>query len=278
VLLDESRPIRGMQLLLVGQGGEDPVSLASPEVELVGFRTGDSLSVLMADLNGNVPITGSIGFAVPGLYTVTEGRIASLEHHSGDVEIRYVTSVLVSAFEAEPTYSGISLHWKIQSDEQLRGFKLYRKKDQEDMFTTIASESELSGEDRSYVDSDVKGGHTYEYALGVLKMDGTEVLSQFVQAVAKRFELTLFQNHPNPFNPTTTISFVLPQKMRVNLAIYDVEGRLVKTLVKESLEEGLHVAKWAGQNNNGSQVSSGVYFYRLVAGKRILTKKMVLLR
>lgn len=278
VLLDEARPIRGMQVTLVGAGEGIPVSLVSPEIELVSHRTVDTLRVLVADLDGNVPISGPRAFAVPGLYTVTAGRIASLEHHSGEVEIQYVTAVLVSAFVAEPTRAGISLHWEIQSDEQIRGFKLYRKIDQEDVFATIASEAQLSGEDRTYLDGDVRGGHAYEYALGVVKMDGTEVLSPFVQVVAKRFELALAQNHPNPFNPVTTISFALPQRMRVHLAIYDVQGRLVKTLVRETLEEGLHEAKWTGRNNNGSRVSSGVYFYRLVAGKSTLTKKMVLLR
>jgi flagellar hook assembly protein FlgD len=146
------------------------------------------------------------------------------------------------------------------------------------VLSIIASESELSGEVRSYVDSEVRGGHTYGYVLGVIKMNGTEVQSQLVQVVAKRFELTLSQNHPNPFNPATTISFTLPEKARVHLAIYDVAGRLVATLVDGSLDEGLHTAKWEGRNNNGSQVSSGVYFYRLVAGKEVLTKKMVLLR
>jgi flagellar hook assembly protein FlgD len=96
--------------------------------------------------------------------------------------------------------------------------------------------------------------------------------------MAKKFELELSQNRLNPFNPTTTISFTLPERMEVHLAIYDVEGRLVEILVKGSLGEGIHATKSTGENNRGSQVSSGVYFYRLVAGKRTLTKKMVLLR
>jgi hypothetical protein len=278
VLLDESRPIRGMQVYLIGTGSGTPVSSVSPEIELHSFGTADTLGVLLADLNGSVPITGTIAFAVPGSYTVTGGRIASLDYGSGDIEVTEVTSVLVSTFEAEPANAGISLRWAIQTDEQIRGFRLYRETDRQNVLSIIASESELSGEVRSYVDGDVRGGHTYGYVLGVIKMDGREVQSQSVQVIAKRFELTLSQNHPNPFNPATTIFFTLPEKTRVHLAIYDVAGRLVATLVDGSLDEGLHTAKWEGRNNNGSQVSSGVYFYRLVAGKQILTKKMVLLR
>jgi hypothetical protein len=281
VVLDGDRPIRGMQLLLVGEGSGNPLSPPSPEIELVGFQVGDSLRVLMADLNGNAPISGVNGFSVAGQYTVTEARIADLENQSGDVVITPVgppVAVFISAFNAEPTYSGISLQWEIQSDEQIRGFRLYRQNDPEDMSSAIASESELSGEDRSYVDSEVEGGHKYEYTLGVLMADGTEVQSFGVQIVAKKFELSLFQNHPNPFNPSTTISFTLPAKTKTKLSIYNIEGRLVTTLVDGTLDEGFKEVAWDGKDGRGNQVSTGVYFYRLTAGDRTLTKKMVLLK
>jgi hypothetical protein len=91
-----------------------------------------------------------------------------------------------------------------------------------------------------------------------------------------RYEL--YQNVPNPFNPTTTISFVLPERTRATLSIYDVEGRLVRTLVDEIIGEGYQERTWDGKDANGNQVGSGVYFYRLTAGDKTLTKKMVLLR
>ena len=91
-------------------------------------------------------------------------------------------------------------------------------------------------------------------------------------------ESSLVQNYPNPFNPTTTISFALLERARAALSIYDVEGRVVRTLVDEAVGEGYQERIWDGKDARGNQVGSGVYFYRLTAGNRTLTKKMVLLR
>ncbi len=91
-------------------------------------------------------------------------------------------------------------------------------------------------------------------------------------------QIELFQNFPNPFNPTTTISFYLPEKTRAVLSIYNVDGRVVTTLVDDTLDERHREVTWDGKDASGSPVSSGVYFYRLTAGNSTLTKKMVLLR
>jgi hypothetical protein len=89
---------------------------------------------------------------------------------------------------------------------------------------------------------------------------------------------TLHQNFPNPFNSTTTISFTLAEKTLTTLSIYNIEGKLVKTLINYILEEGFKQTTWDGTNSLGSSVSSGVFFYRLKAGGKVLTRKMVLLR
>jgi len=86
----------------------------------------------------------------------------------------------------------------------------------------------------------------------------------------------LMQNRPNPFNPTTTIRFVLPAREDVSLAIYDANGRLVRTLVNEVRGYGSHEVTWDGRDDEGAPAGSGVYFYRLRAGKLAQSKKMVL--
>jgi flagellar hook assembly protein FlgD len=88
----------------------------------------------------------------------------------------------------------------------------------------------------------------------------------------------LEQNHPNPFNPSTTIRFRVGGDGAVVLAIYDVTGRHVQTLVSQWLSAGQHTKTWDGRDADGRDVSSGVYFYRLQAGKDVLTKKMTLVR
>ncbi len=89
---------------------------------------------------------------------------------------------------------------------------------------------------------------------------------------------SLIQNYPNPFNPSTTIRYELPQDSRITLAIYDIMGREVRTLIQGEQAAGNKSVVWEGTNNIGQPVSSGVYLYRLQAGEFSLTKKMVLLR
>jgi hypothetical protein len=88
----------------------------------------------------------------------------------------------------------------------------------------------------------------------------------------------LSQNAPNPFNPVTEIAFSVPRETDVELAIYDVIGRRVATLVDGTLEGGVHRAVWNGRSDTGEQVASGVYFYRLMAGDEMVSRKMVLLK
>ena len=84
--------------------------------------------------------------------------------------------------------------------------------------------------------------------------------------------------YPNPFNPITTIRYDLPEQTTVNIIIYDMLGRRVKTVVKTNQEAGFKSVIWDGTNNQGNPVSAGVYFYQIQAGDFVLTKKMVLLK
>jgi len=88
----------------------------------------------------------------------------------------------------------------------------------------------------------------------------------------------LGQNRPNPFNPTTTIEYVLATGGQVSLRVYDVKGRLVRTLVDGQKGVGAHAEVWNGRNNRGEPVASGVYFYRLRTGQTVFTKKAILLK
>ena len=90
---------------------------------------------------------------------------------------------------------------------------------------------------------------------------------------------TLSQNYPNPFNPSTSIEFTVRERTRVSLKVYDVSGQLVRTLLEGDRAPGeVHRINWDGRNNAGQSVSSGVYFYRLVASDFTQTRKMVLLK
>ena len=88
----------------------------------------------------------------------------------------------------------------------------------------------------------------------------------------------LAQNHPNPFNPSTTISFELPQTGQVELAVYALDGRRITTLLSGEMAAGPHQVIWNGRDDRGQQVASGTYFYRLQAGVQELTRRMVLIK
>ncbi len=84
--------------------------------------------------------------------------------------------------------------------------------------------------------------------------------------------------YPNPFNPSTALSFRLERPMAVTLAIYDPAGRHVKTILREHMIEGEHVVSWDGADENGRTMSSGVYFARLDAGGKSMSRKLIMLK
>jgi len=133
--------------------------------------------------------------------------------------------------------------------------------------------------------------HDFELVIGDILSAGGEGVSgpsgdqQQLSLLTREITLTpptyhneLAQNYPNPFNPTTTLAFSLAKGTDVDLRIFDVRGALVKTLVQEHRAAGNHRVPWDGVNQQGNRVASGVYFYKLVAGSFVDTKKMVMLK
>jgi hypothetical protein len=95
-------------------------------------------------------------------------------------------------------------------------------------------------------------------------------------SLPEKFELG--RNYPNPFNPSTTISFALPGEIAIELKIYNIRGQEVKTLISKVMPAGYHEVVWDGKNSGGEEVSSGVYFYRLTAGEFSESRKMIMLK
>ncbi len=94
--------------------------------------------------------------------------------------------------------------------------------------------------------------------------------------IPARFEL--HANYPNPFNPTTTIAYDLPKNVKVRLVIYDVSGRKIRELVDASEPAGRHSVIWDGRDSSNGSVATGVYFYKIIAGDFVSTRKMILLK
>ncbi len=86
------------------------------------------------------------------------------------------------------------------------------------------------------------------------------------------------QNYPNPFNPNTSIEFYLAERSYVRLEVFDLLGRRVRTLIKGVAAAGRHQIAWDGKTDRGGQASSGVYLYRMTAGRYSESRKMILLK
>ena len=125
------------------------------------------------------------------------------------------------------------------------------------------------------VDDEIKPSLSVQTAQSLIA-SGT-IMGGMVAKLESAFE-ALHQNVPNPFNPVTTIRFDLPWREQVRLVVFDVSGRLVRVLTDGAMEPGRKSVTWNGRDSQRNLVASGVYFYRLVAGDFVQTKKMVLLR
>ncbi len=95
-------------------------------------------------------------------------------------------------------------------------------------------------------------------------------------AAATVTQYQLFTNYPNPFNPTTTISYALPAAAQVRIHVFDLTGRLVKTLVDSEQQPGMHSITWDAKDDAGKEVANGMYICRMTAGGEVLHQKMIL--
>ena len=123
------------------------------------------------------------------------------------------------------------------------------------------------GRIRIYMDNVGEGytGTSENFSIrGVVTVEDEEAFSR---------SFNLYPNYPNPFNPSTTISFTLSNASRVSLLIYDIHGRKVESLIEGIQPAGSHSIEW-----NASDLASGVYFYRLTADEFIQTRKMILIK
>jgi len=88
----------------------------------------------------------------------------------------------------------------------------------------------------------------------------------------------LHQNHPNPFNPVTTIRFDVPQESLVRMDVYNILGQRVRTLVNGTMQPGFHAIRWNGTNDTGKPLASGMYIYRIYSTQFTAVKKLVLMK
>ena len=186
--------------------------------------------------------------------------------------------VLFTSFNAAARNDGVNVSWQLHSDEAMDSYTLYRRDGDASAEVPVA-QGAVTSSSGSYFDRSVTAGATYHYEMAVRTTGGDVFRSPVADATMVALTLALYQNHPNPFNPQTTIRYDLPPgSVRVRLWILDVAGHIVRTLVDEAQSGGARSVVWNGTDDRGAGVSSGVYFYVLEAGKERRTHKLVLLK
>jgi len=191
---------------------------------------------------------------------------------------------------------GINLNAELSNDSNLRedreliAYNVYRFPA---MYQNDPEQWDIVGEaisDTIYTDTSwisVDPGN-YRFAIKAVYTNEIESIPSFSNIVEKTFTdgenpavpavTRMNNNYPNPFNPSTTISFSLKEDSDVTLRIYNVKGELVNTLVNQDLTAGNHNIVWEGKDSSLRPVASGVYFYKMKAGRYTSTKKMILMK
>jgi hypothetical protein len=184
----------------------------------------------------------------------------------------------LKSFAASLKRSAIELTWALSEIDENAALSVLRSTGGE--FAELSSARiERDGAAYALQDATIEPGATYRYRVNVAEGAASRTLFETDAIMTPAMPLTLHQNHPNPFNPSTTISFYLPIDAPVTLDVYDSSGRLVARLLNGAkLAKGTHSVDWRGLDAQGRAVSSGMYFYRLRSGKEIVSRKMLLLR
>ena len=217
------------------------------------------------------------------------GSISNADLSSGDVSL----PVELTSFNVLSTRSdAVTLQWVTESEINNLGFILDRRVPGTEWteIATYITHPELQGQGSvthqtiySYTDNTVLSAETYDYRLADVDYDGNKVYhSMTVMGVSPNDVVpetfTLYPAYPNPFNPTTNIRYDLPENALVNITIYDIMGRSIRSLVNSQQTAGYRSIQWNATNDTGSPVSAGIYLYMIQAGEFRQTKKMVLLK
>jgi hypothetical protein len=192
----------------------------------------------------------------------------------------YPIATTLMSYAAHREGGSIRLEWILSGIDGDAAFSVLRSSSPQGEFEDLGEIAiTANGLSFSFTDESCRPGVSYRYRVDYRSADGgSRTLFETEDIAVPSIAMTLYQNYPNPFNPLTAIRFLVPEAGVVNLAVYDVAGRLVRVLVGGRLDAGTHEALWDGRDEAGRTASTGIYFYRLQVGKETISRKMALLR
>ena len=186
--------------------------------------------------------------------------------------------------------------WTTESEIENQGFVIERRDvEANDDWNEIASfltETELKGQgtvtystNYEFIDQLIIPGNTYEYRLGDVDYDGlvtyhaTEIIKiDITDKFGVPSSFTVNPAYPNPFNPSTVIEYALPKTGEIKIAIFDILGHRVKSLVNTEQSAGWHSITWNGVDDNGSCVPAGMYFGVIITESNKKTMKLMFIK
>ncbi len=205
--------------------------------------------------------------------------------------------VELSSFTASVTASSfVQIEWQTESECDLIGYNIYRNQSDELEEATkinlnyVSPHNSSSQNIYSYVDSDVETETTYNYWLESVELDGhseffgpvSVTLTSDEQEQEESPDVTYITGinsiYPNPFNPNTTISFSLRMAGHVEVAVFNIRGQKVRSLVNQLMSDGEHRVTWDGTDQSGKNVSNGTYLIRMNTAEESSTVKAMLLK
>ncbi|MBV6478388.1 MAG: hypothetical protein HGGPFJEG_01142 [Ignavibacteria bacterium] len=185
--------------------------------------------------------------------------------------------VELASFAAATNRNNVMLNWSTAKEINNSGFDVERKLTTTNEWTRVGNVAGngTTNETHNYTFSDRVTTGNYNYRLKQVDFNGNfeyfNLSSEVNVGIPDKFDMS--QNYPNPFNPSTKINYDIPVDGKVTIALYDISGREIAKLVNEVKPAGYYTVQF-----NASNLSSGMYFYRISAGDFVSTKKMVLIK
>ena len=244
----------------------------------------------------SVSISGD--YAIVGAYEdASESGSAYIYHSIDDLSL----PVELSVFTATTSGENVILQWRTESEINNLGFDVYRSESPEGQFVKVnpvyikGAGTDATPHDYQFADESAVVGKTYYYYLEAISFSGERERSYIIKVivdVSGKVKVTglmqpttfaLLQNFPNPFNPETWIPFRLAKDADVTIRIFDIRGQEVRTIHVGQMPAGYYDTKgkavlWDGRDSYGQEVSSGIYFYNLTAGKFHATRKLTIIK
>lgn len=224
------------------------------------------------------------------LYSTDYAQTFSEAYHFLDIDYDFALPIELSSFTAVQTSENYAkLTWITQSETDLSGYNVYRSFDNlfgnSQKINSSIIEGNNTTTEQSYIFTDTQTtiGETYYYWIESVNLDGSNELHGSVTCTIEESivpelpQKTALKNaYPNPFNPETKIEFSVKENDIAELSIYNAKGQKIKNY--PSFNAGNHIINWQGKDNQGNNVSSGIYLYELKSRTSKEIKKMILLK